>query len=484
MAKRALFSVYDKTGVVEFARGLHELGWELLASGGTGKALGEAGLPVRPASEYEGFGGRVKTLHAPLHAAILARPQDAAELAALGAQPIDLVAVNLYPFRAQPAVETIDVGGPSLLRGAAKNHARVTAVCDPADYPAVLAEIRGSGDTAPETRRALAGKVFAHTAAYDAAIAAWFGAEPLAFPDELALGWRRGPALRYGENPHQRAAVYLDGTGGLAAAATLQGLPLSYNNLCDADAALELVFAFPGPACVAVKHGGPCGVGLGCDPAEAYARCQAADPVSIFGGVVAWNRPLDGATVAAVGRQHLDVVLAPSVTEEARAALRRKKNLRVLEVAAPGGRDYRIRRIHGGVLVQEKDFEPDTPGWRVVAGPEPDWEALRFAWTVCRFVPSNAVVVAGREQTYGIGGGQPNRVGAARIALAMAGGRARGAVAATDGFCFPDTVQVLAEAGVAALAEPGGSVQDPDVVAAAERLGITLVMTGVRHFRH
>jgi phosphoribosylaminoimidazolecarboxamide formyltransferase/IMP cyclohydrolase len=482
--KRALLSVYDKSGVVDFARGLHQLGWELLASGGTAAALDAAGLPVRPASDYEGFGGRVKTLHAPLHASILARPEDAAELAALGTQPIDLVAVNLYPFRARPEIETIDIGGPSLLRGAAKNHARVTAVCDPADYAVVLAEIREHGDTSLDTRRALAKKIFSHTAVYDAAISAWLGAEPLAFPEELALGWRRGAPLRYGENPHQKAAVYLDGHGGLAAAETLQGLPLSYNNLCDADAALDLVSVFPGPACVAVKHGGPCGVGLGRDGAEAFLRCQAGDPVSIFGGVVAWNRPLDAATVAAVGKQHLDVVLAPEVTPEARAALKRKKNLRVLEVVAPSRRDYRIRRISGGVLVQEKDFEPEAPEWRLAAGAAPDWEALRFAWTVCRFVPSNSVVVTSAQQTFGVGGGQPNRVGAARIALSMAGANARGAVAATDGFCFPDTVEVLAEAGVVALVEPGGSVQDPDVVAAAERLGITLVMTGVRHFRH
>ncbi len=483
MGKRALFSVYDKTGVVEFARGLHELGWELLASGGTAAALAAAVLPVRPASNYEGLGGRVKTLHAPLHASILARPEDAAELAALGTTQIDLVAVNLYPFRERPDVETIDIGGPSLLRGAAKNHARVTAVCDPADYPAVLAEIRAQGDTSPETRRALARKVFAHTGGYDAAIAGWLGASPLAFPEELALGWRRGAALRYGENPHQKASVYLDGNGGLAAAQTLQGLPLSYNNLCDADAALELVSAFSEPACVAVKHGGPCGVGLGRDAAEAYARCQAADPISIFGGVVAWNRPLDAATVRAVGKQHLDVVLAPEVTEEARTALKRKKNLRVLEVGAPPGRDYRIRRISGGVLVQEKDFEPEAE-WRVAAGQEPDRAALRFAWAVCRFVPSNAVVVSDTQQTLGVGGGQPNRVGAARIALGAAGDRARGAVAATDGFCFPDTVEALAEAGVVALVEPGGSVQDSEVIATAERLGFTLVLTGVRHFRH
>lgn len=483
MGKRALFSVYDKTGVVEFARGLHELGWELLASGGSAAALAAAELPVGPASNYEGFGGRVKTLHAPLHAAILARPEDAAELAALGTSQIDLVAVNLYPFRERPDVETIDIGGPSLLRGAAKNHARVTAICDPADYPAVLEEIRAAGDTSLETRRSLAKKVFAHTGAYDAAIAAWLGADPLSFPEELALGWRKGAPLRYGENPHQKAAVYLDARGGLAAAQTLQGLPLSYNNLCDADAALDLVSAFSAPACVAVKHGGPCGVGLGQDAAEAFTRCQAADPVSIFGGVVAWNRPLDAAAVRAVGRQHLDVVLAPEVTEEARAALKRKKNLRVLEVGAPTPADYRIRRINGGVLVQQQDFEPDAE-WRVAAGPAPDWDALRFAWAVCRFVPSNAVVVSDSQQTFGVGGGQPNRVGAARIALAGAGDRARGAVAATDGFCFPDTVEVLAEAGVTALVEPGGSVQDAEVIATAERLGFTLVLTGVRHFRH
>lgn len=486
--KRALFSVYDKTGVVEFARALHELGWVILASGGTGKALASAGVPTEAASTFEGLGGRVKTLHAPLHAAILARPQDAGDLATLGARPIDLVVVNLYPFAERPDIETIDIGGPSLLRGAAKNHARVTAVCDPADYEAVLAEIRAGGDTAPATRRRLAQKVFALTAGYDAAIAAWMGAGPLDFPPVLTLGWRRGQPLRYGENPHQKAAVYLDpGGDGLAAAVPLQGLPLSYNNLCDADAALRLAAAFAGPACVAVKHGGPCGVGLGADPAEAYVRCHAADPVSIFGGVVAWNRPVDGSVTAAVGRQHLDVVIAPAFDEEARAALKRKKKLRVLEVPAPAGPDYRIRRIQGGVVVQEQDFEPEPREWRVVAGPEPDdatWRALRFAWTVCRFVQSNCVVVAGPEQTLGIGGGQPNRVGAAQIAAGQAGEKARGSAAATDGFCFPDTVETLAAAGVRALVEPGGSVQDPEVIAAAQRLEFTLVMTGVRHFRH
>ena len=514
---RALVSVSDKAGLIPFARGLTELGWELVASGGTGEALREAGLPFLAIEDLGGvpevLGGRVKTLQAQVHAAILARPdrpEDREELARLGAQPIALVAVNLYPFTRRPGIETIDIGGVALLRAAAKNHAHVAAVCRPADYESVLQELRGGG-LSEASRRRLALAAFRHTAVYDAAIAAWLaGGGPLAdlgagepapageddpFPPELPLGLVRAMHLRYGENPHQRAALYRDALAAepsLLDAKQLQGKELSYNNLMDADAAWDLVWRLRAPAAVAVKHAGPCGVAIGQDAADAFQRARDADPLSIFGGVVAWNRPLDAAVAAALGDLFLEVLIAPEVTPEAATALRAKKNLRVLACPPPtAGRalDYRLRRVSGGVLVQEEDRVAAVPSaWRCVTRRPPtagELEELAFAWEIVRAVGSNAIVVSRDRQSIGLGGGQPNRIDPARHALHQAGARARGAVLASDGFFpFDDVVRAAAEAGIAAVVQPGGSLHDADSVAACDAAGIAMVVTGRRHFRH
>lgn len=531
---RALISVSDKAGLIPFARGLHELGWELVASGGTAEALHEAGLPVRRIEELGGhpelLGGRVKTLQVHLHAAILARPdraEDLAELERLGARPIGLVVVNLYPFTQRPGIETIDIGGVALLRAAAKNHAHVGVVCRPEDYDRVLDELRAGG-LAPATRKRLALAAFRHTAVYDAAIAAWLaGGGPLAdlshpdrevdgsrgggraaaaahagsradgagFPQQLALGFERALGLRYGENPHQRAALYRDalpGAGGLLDARQLQGKELSYNNLMDADAAWDLVWRFEAPAAVVVKHAGPCGVALGRDAADAFRRAREADPISIFGGIVAWNRALDAATVELLGDLFLEVLIAPEVTSDAAAALKAKKNLRVLACPPPDPRrplDFRVRRVSGGLLVQDEDRVPTEPSaWRCVTRRPPTREQLHelaFAWEVARAVGSNAIVVSRDRQTVGIGGGQPNRIDPARHALRQAGERAHGAVLASDGFFpFDDVVRAAAAAGVAAVVQPGGSLRDADSVRACDEAGIAMVVTGERHFRH
>jgi phosphoribosylaminoimidazolecarboxamide formyltransferase/IMP cyclohydrolase len=507
---RALISVSDKAGLIPFARGLLELGWELVASDGTAQALADAGLPVRRIEELgglpEALGGRVKTLQVQVHAAVLARPdrpEDMADLARLGVEPIGLVAVNLYPFRQRPGIETIDVGGVALLRAAAKNHAHVIVVCRPEDYDGVLAELR-SGGVSPETRRRLALAAFRHTAAYDSAIAAWFaGGTPLGdlgrdasgFPAELPLAFVRALPLRYGENPHQRAALYRDVLpqgASLLDAKQLQGKELSYNNLLDADAAWDLVWRFREPAAVAVKHGGPCGVALGEGPRDAFVRARDADPVSIFGGIVAWNRPVDADTARAVGDLFLEVLVAPEVTPEAQAILRAKRNLRVLVCPPPAPDrplDYRVRRVSGGLLVQDEDRIPTDPAaWRVVtarAPTEAERGELAFAWEVVRAVGSNAIVVSRDRQTVGIGGGQPNRIDPARHALRQAGERARGAVLASDGFFpFDDVVRVAAEAGISAIVQPGGSIRDQDSIAVCDAHGIAMVFTGQRHFRH
>lgn len=522
---RALISVSDKAGLVPFARGLVELGWEIYGSGGTYQAIHEAGMPVHTIEELGGIpeilGGRVKTLQAQIHAAILARPdrpEDMAELGHLDAEPFGLVCVNLYPFCQRPSVETIDIGGVALLRAAAKNYEHVIVVCTPADYDRVLAGLKdGSGGVA--ARRELAVAAFRHTATYDSAIAAWLaGGGPLAdlqggdgaaparpspspeaqgaaFPAELPLGYVRVMELRYGENPHQRAALYRDALPGgpcLLDSKQLQGKELSYNNLMDAEAAWDLVWRFAEPAAVAVKHAGPCGVALGKDAAEAFARARASDPVSIFGGVIAWNRPLDAATVALLGDLFLEVLIAPEVTGEAAAALKGKKNLRVLSCPAPVGNrplDHRLRRLSGGMLVQEEDrLEVRPDSWRVATGIAPTAAQLRelaFAWQVVRAVGSNAIVVTRETQTLGICGGRPNRVDAAVAALAQAGDRAKGAVLASDGFFpFPDVAESAAKAGIAAIAQPGGSLRDQGSIAVCDAAGMAMVLTGVRHFRH
>ncbi|GAA6733705.1 bifunctional phosphoribosylaminoimidazolecarboxamide formyltransferase/IMP cyclohydrolase [Thermus oshimai] len=495
---KALLSVSDKRGLVDFARGLLELGFGLLATGGTYRALKEAGLPVTYISDFTGFPevleGRVKTLHPKVHAGLLARPDQEEELKALGFERIALLAVNLYPFREtvargasfEEALEQIDIGGPAMLRAAAKNHRAVLPVCDPEDYPAVLEALR-EGPT-PEFRRALARKAFAHTAAYDAAIAEWLAGEK--FPEEKFFVLKRVSPLRYGENPHQEAALYrVEGEEGpLLQAQVLQGKAMSFNNYLDAEAAWNLVSEFEAPACVAVKHQNPCGVALGEGPLEAYQRAYAADPVSIFGGIVAFNREVDGATARAMGEVFLEVVLAPGFSEEALAVFSRKKNLRLLKVPSLAQGPYLdLRRLRGGVLLQDADTEdPMAPKVVTARAPsEAEWQDLLFAWKVVKHVRSNAIVVAKGGVTLGIGVGQTNRLQAARHALEAAGEGAKGAVLASDAFFpFDDVVRLAGQYGVSAIIQPGGSVRDEDSIRAADELGIAMVFTGVRHFKH
>ena len=508
---RALISVSDKAGLIPFATGLAELGYEIYSSGGTQKALQEAGITAHGIEDLGGIseilGGRVKTLQPQVHGAILARPdrpEDMRDLESLHIEPFGLVCVNLYPFRQRPGIETIDIGGVALLRAAAKNHAHVTVVCNPADYDRVLAGLR-AGTWGEAERRQLALTAFRHTANYDAAISAWLaGGSPLAdlqgedptFPSELPLGFVRATGLRYGENPHQRAALYRDTLpergATLLDAKQLQGKELSYNNLLDAEAAWDLVWRFSKPAAVAIKHAGPCGVALGRNPAEAFSRAREADPVSIFGGIVAWNRPLDAETVALLGDLFLEVLIAPEITPEAAAALRAKKNLRVLACPAPEPErhlDFRVRRVSGGLLVQDEDrLAADPSTWRVATRRAPsaaELGDLAFAWQVVRSVGSNAIVVAREGQTLGLCGGQPNRIDSARMALERAGEGRRGAVLASDGFFpFDDVARAAAQAGIVAIVQPGGSVRDKDSVEMCDTAGLAMVMTGVRHFRH
>ena len=510
--RRALLSTYDKTGLVPFAQGLASVGVELLASGGTAQVLREAGLDVVPLEELTGFpemlGHRVVTLHPAVHGGILARrdvPGDLDDLERHGIAPIDLVCVNLYPFEEtvgrlgvtwQAAVEQIDVGGPAMLRAAAKNHAHVVPICRPEDYGPVLDELRRVGDVSEETRRALALRAFATTAAYDAAVAGWLSrGEPL--PELLVSAHERAAELSYGENPHQRAAYYVERgsrTHLLSRVEQLQGKPLSFNNLNDLSAARELIGELAGPACVIVKHANPCGAALGATAEKAYGKALAADPVSAFGGVVV----LDGAVSAALGEalaeQFVEVLLAPGYDEQATEALSRKQGTRVLndlerrasDLAAPD-----VRRVVGGLLVQEPDRGPDLrDGMDVVCGEVADetWRDLLFAWTVVKHVTSNAIVIATDGATIGIGAGQMSRVDAVRIALAKArehGHETVGAVLASDAFFpFADGPALALEAGVAALIQPGGSKRDDEVIAAVRDAGSAMVFTHRRHFRH
>lgn len=534
---RALLSVSDKRGIAELGRALHEQGWEIVSTGNTAAVLQEAGVPVTPVSEVTGFpellDGRLKTLHPAIHAGILARrrPADLAALAEHGFVPIDLVAVNLYPFAEAAAagatgealLEQIDIGGPTLIRAAAKNWPHVTVVVDPDDYPRVIAALRGAGGVPAEVRRELAVKAFAHTAYYDAVIAvtlareagtpagvAGSAAESDGWPERLAVPLRRLRRLRYGENPHQAAALYAVAApggaerasaggrpgAGVAGARQLMGKELSYNNLMDADAAWRAVWDFEEPAAVAVKHGTPCGIGSAATLAEAFRLARDADPESIFGGIVALNRPLDEATARLLAEIFLEVIIAPAVDAGAMEHLSTRKNLRVL-VADPASAvpALDVRGIGGGLLVQAADPAArgdESAGWRVVTKRQPaarDMEVLRFAWRAVKHCRSNAIVVAGRVpgglRTLGIGAGQTSRVRAVEQALALAGGTAAGAVLASDGFFpFPDSVERAAAAGVAAIIQPGGSVRDPEVIAAADRHGIAMVFTGERHFRH
>lgn len=503
---RALLSVWDKRGIVDFARGLVELGMGLLSTGGTARTLREAGLAVEEVSAYTGFpemlDGRVKSLHPRVHGGILFRrddPRHREQLQQLGIEPIDLVAVNLYPFERtveagcslQEALEQIDIGGPTLVRAAAKNFPHVTVVVDPGDYRWVLERLRSGGLSLAERRR-LAQKAFAHTAAYDVAIQRYLAEEP--FPERFFLVGERALELRYGENPHQRACLYRErGCSGRSAlcAEQLQGKALSFNNILDVDAALGLVGEFEEPTAVVIKHSNPCGVGQGEDPLQAYLRARECDPVSAFGGIVALNRPVDGRLAEELTSTFLEVVAAPEFSPEALQVLRRRPDLRVLRVPWEEPRDggWDVRRVAGGFLVQERDLSDAPPeAWRVVTRRAPTPEELRalwFAWRVCKHVRSNAVVFANGCQTVGIGAGQMSRVDAVRIAAQKALLPLRGTVLASEAlFPFRDSVDLAHQAGATAIAQPGGSVRDEEVIAAADEHGMAMVFTGVRHFRH
>lgn len=514
--QRALVSVSDKTGLIEFCQGLTALGIELVSSGGTAQSLMEAGIPVQEVSAYTGYpemmGGRVKTLHPRIHGGILGRRGvDEAVMEERAIPPIDLVVVNLYPFAntvADPdcpferAIENIDIGGPALIRSAAKNHVSVGVIVDPADYFPILDILQQAGGRLPESqRRRLALKAFRHTASYDTAIAAYLdhqvGESP--FPDPVSLGLGRPEILRYGENPHQRAAFYRDQqnlSGMLGRAQQKQGKALSYNNIADADTALECVKSFADvPACVIVKHANPCGVATGPDLLAAYERAYATDPVSAFGGIIAFNQTLDEATAKAIiDRQFVEVIIAPEVPAETLALLASKANIRVLATGsfmrAVAGWDF--KPVSGGLLVQDRDIrELDLDELRIVSARPPaetELADLLFAWKVVKFVKSNAIVYARAGQTVGIGAGQMSRVYSARIAGIKAndaGLTVQGAVMASDAFFpFRDGIDSAAAEGITAVIQPGGSVRDEEVIAAANEHGMAMLFTGIRHFRH
>ncbi len=516
--KQALISVSDKSGLVDFARALSDRGVRILSTGGTARALIENGITVTEVGDYTGFpemlDGRVKTLHPKIHGGILARREVPEHLSAIeraGIEPIDMVVVNLYPFAqtvARPdctlaeAVENIDIGGPTMVRAAAKNYPGVAVVTDPGDYGTVMVELEARrGALTLETRFELAKKAFAHTAAYDAAIGNYLtglDADGRAgtFPDRLTLQWQKAQAMRYGENPHQQAAFYRDATpppGSLAQYTQLQGKELSYNNIADADAAWECVKTFAGTACVIVKHANPCGAAETGDCLTAYERAFATDPTSAFGGIIAFNRAVDGRTAEAVAKQFVEVVIAPEVSAEARTAFASKTNVRVL--AVPMGHDvqaYDFKRVGGGLLVQTPDAKNvERAELKVVTRRAPsdaEWSDLLFAWRVAKYVKSNAIVFCGDGRTLGVGAGQMSRVDSARIAAIKAqnaGLSLAGSVVASDAFFpFRDGVDVVAQAGAKAVIQPGGSVRDDEVIAAADELGIAMVFTGVRHFRH
>ena len=515
--KRALLSVSDKSGVVDFARALAGLGIELLSTGGTARLLQKEGLAVTEVSAYTGFpemlDGRVKTLHPKIHGGLLARREEAAHMAALekaGIAPIDLLVVNLYPFAAtvadpdsrfEEAIENIDIGGPAMLRSAAKNHASVAAVVDPADYSRVLHEVRQQGAVSDATRFGLAAKVFAHTAAYDGAIANYLTSldeqrRRLPFAEVLNLQFAKIDDLRYGENPHQEAAFYRDlepAPGSIARYRQLQGKELSYNNIADADAAWECVKSFTEPACVIVKHANPCGVAVGRDSRESYEKALRCDPVSAFGGILAFNRALDRATAEALSRQFAEVIIAPRVEAEAQKLLAAKDNLRVLEVAlSHEAQAHDYKRVGGGLLVQSSDaLLLQEKELRTVTKKQPTDEQRRdllFAWRVAKFVKSNAIVFCRDGATVGVGAGQMSRLDSVRVAAMKAKDaklELKGAVVASDAFFpFRDGLDALADAGAAAVIQPGGSVRDAEVIAAADERGVAMLFTGMRHFRH
>lgn len=511
MTKRALISVSDKTGILAFAKELETLGYEILSTGGTKKHLQENGVAVTAVDEVTNFpeilGGRVKTLNPLIHGGLLAKfddPEHQAQMDEHGIAPIEIVCVNLYPFvetiskpnvELVDAIENIDIGGPTMLRSAAKNQKYVTVIVDARDYEGVLAELKADGQTTLETRRRLAAKVFRHTAAYDSYISNYLtdyvGEE---FPEQLTFTYELKQPLRYGENPHQKAAFYqkrLASDFSVAYAEQLHGKELSYNNIQDANAALQIVKEFKQPAAVAVKHMNPCGVGVGETIAEAFNEAYEADATSIFGGIVALNREVDAQTAEQLAGIFLEIVIAPSFSDEAIEKLTVKKNIRLLTISFDQNTKdkWNTVSVEGGLLVQEPDrFGFDEADIKVVTDREPteaEWAALKLGWSVVKHVKSNAIVVTDDKMTLGVGAGQMNRVGSAKIALEQAGDKAQGAALASDAFFpMPDTVETAIKAGITAIIHPGGSKRDQDSIDAANAAGITMVTTGVRHFKH
>lgn len=512
MGRKAVLSVSDKTGIVDFARGLVEQGFEIISTGGTFRTLENAGVPVVYVSEITQFpeilDGRVKTLHPKIHGGILAMDTEEhrAQCEENDIEFIDLVCVNLYPFRetiAKPgvsfeeAIENIDIGGPTMVRSAAKNHSRVTVVVNPAHYKEILNSLKEHGTVPLALRRRLAAEAFAHTAEYDRLIAGYLEGQigtDTFFPRNLRLLATKLQDLRYGENPGQRAVFYVDpeaGRGTLAYGEQLQGKELSYNNWMDMDAAWEIACEYDETVCVIIKHTNPCGIAIGRSVLEAYERALEADPVSAFGGIIAFNRVVDQATAAAIKERFFEVVVAPNFSPEAREILAAKVNLRLFVVGREERktRGWKIRSVNGGFLVQDEDKgTAPVSEWKVVSEKKPfeeDLAELEFAWKACKHVKSNAIVVANKKQVLGVGAGQMNRVGAAKIALEQAGAKAQGAYLASDAFFpFPDSVELAHQYGIKAIIQPGGSVRDSEVIETANKLGIILVFTGRRHFKH
>jgi phosphoribosylaminoimidazolecarboxamide formyltransferase/IMP cyclohydrolase len=509
--KRALVSVYDKSGLEELVRGLHDAGVALVSTGGSAKLIEGLGLPVTEVADLTGFpeclDGRVKTLHPRVHAGILADRRlesHVAQLAELDVEPFDLVVVNLYPFRETVAsgatpdevVEQIDIGGPSMVRAAAKNHPSVAVVVSPSAYGDVLAAVGAGGFTLAQ-RKALAAEAFAHTASYDVAVANWFASTYVeaddGWPAVTGETWDKATVLRYGENPHQGAALYVDGTGGLAAAEQLHGKEMSYNNYVDTDAARRAAYGFDEPAVAIIKHANPCGIAVGADVAEAHRRAHECDPTSAFGGVIAVNRPVSVAMAEQVAEVFTEVIVAPAYDDGAVEVLQGKKNIRILRCDAPTDeRPAEFRQVSGGILVQLRDHvdaEGDDPStWTLAAGEPASPELLAdlaFAWKACRAVKSNAILLAKDGASVGVGMGQVNRVDSCKLAVERAGERSVGSAAASDAFFpFEDGPQILIDAGVAAIVQPGGSVRDQLTIDAAKAAGVTMYFTGTRHFFH
>lgn len=515
MKRRAIISLTDKTGIVEFARGLIKLDFEIISTGGTAKVLSDAGIPVIPISDVTGFpeclDGRVKTLHPNIHAGVLAmrsKPEHMAQLEKLGVNTIDVVAINLYPFKAtllregstrEEMIENIDIGGPTLLRAASKNYTDVTVIVDPSDYDSVLAELNENGNTSVNTRLKLAYKVFEHTAAYDALIASYLRRETGSslFPEKLTLTFEKAQEMRYGENPHQNAAFYREigkeFSGTISAAKQLHGKELSFNNINDANGALETIKEFSEPCVVALKHANPCGIGVADSIYGAYMKAYEADPVSIFGGIVAANREIDADTANEIAKIFIEIVIAPSYTDEALEILSRKKNIRILslpDIASPSPSDMLdYKRVGGGLLVQEADnCVYDEADLKVVTKAQPTKEQLadmEFGMKAVKHTKSNGIVLVKDGATVGVGPGQTNRITALEIAIKYAGDKAKGSILASDAFFpFSDCVEAAEKAGIAAIVQPGGSIRDQDSIDYCDKVGMPMVFTGKRHFKH